>query len=208
MSFLEFLKSNEFLEVLKVIVPLLLAIILFFKTGSTRSLERTLNTLLVNNLQGGTNMKYRTENYQDTEKVSGQTFDTLLKTYRVNKVSNELEETGEVIDIQEMINSSVSSCLTEVLSRFFPDNVPVDNDKVAIVEQMQDDLDYLQDTFAVAERYKEMLGLSPETSVQDVFKAVQLKSQELSNSLTTKETNVLKEDKANAQEIIEESKQA
>ena len=198
-----FTKVESIVQLVEFVFFGIISIILFAKTGNTK----TLNNLLTKfcDKKEVNEMKYRTENYVEKEKVEGQKFDNLLKVYRVNKVTNELEETGETIDIQEMINSSLSSCMTEVLSKFFPDNVPVDDENVLIAQEMQDDLDYLQDTFAVAEKYRDMYNLDPAMSVREIFDFIKFKSNELTNSLSNKEEIKQEEVASNETQNVEKS---
>lgn len=165
-----------------------LAFLLYKKTGDISVLKKLL---------GGYIMNYRTANYIDDVKArdKGTTFEKYSHVYRLNKVTGELEDTGEILDIQEQINSCVSACLTEVLSKFFPDNVPIDDENVVEVERMTDDLDALHEAFQVAESYRSSLGLSDMATTADIFAAMDAKRKELWDKLNNKEKEVLSNEK-------------
>lgn len=200
-----FTKVENIVQIIEFVFFAILAFNLYLRTGDIKRVKTFLSSFQYNFKED--DMKYRTENYQDKEPVKGQCFDAYLKTYRLNKVTNELEET-EPIDIQEMINSSLSTCMSEVLSKFFPDQVSTEeDDRVALVEEMQDDLDYLQDTYAIAQKYSEMFDLDPTLSMQQIFDFVSQKSKELSDSLNkSNETKTEVNVNENAQKNEQESK--
>lgn len=179
-NILIFLKENY--QLIIILLTLVFGVIAYFKTGSNKLLNKSITSLInLLNKDGGVDMEYRTENYQDSLKKSelkGQTFSNKLKTYHLNKVTDCLEEDG-VIDLQELVNSCVNTCLDEVLTKFFPETQV--SDGVGVVDIKQDDLDVLQESFALADKYRGILGLSPDTSVADVFKAMEDKRVELSN---------------------------
>lgn len=182
-----FLKADNIVSVIEFLFFGVVSLILLIKTGNTKPIKTFIDKF--GDIEKEENMKYRLPNYQEKEKVEGQTFDKFIKCYKVNKLTNELEETGEVIDIQEMVNSSVSTCMTEVLSRFFPDNTP-ESPEVALANEMQDDLEFLSETYSVAEKYRDMFNLGADMSVQDIFKIVEQKSNELNKSLENNATPV------------------
>lgn len=185
-----FCKTENIVNFIEFLFFGVLALLLYKKTGDTSVLKKIL---------GGYIMKYRTANYIDDVKArdKGTTFEQFSHVYRLNKVTGELEDTGELIDIQEQINSCVSACLTEVLSKFFPDNVPIDDDNIVEVERMTDDLDALHEAFQVAESYRSALGLSDMATTAEIFAAMDAKRKDLWDKLNKKEKEVLSDEKEN-----------
>ena len=98
-----FSKVENLISVIEFLCFFIVAILLFKKTGKISYLQSLLDKFYNKEVDS---MKYRTQNYQEKEKQPGQTFDKYLKVYHYNKVTGEVEETDEVIDIQEMINST------------------------------------------------------------------------------------------------------
>lgn len=175
-----FAKIDNLVGIFEFVSFFVISVMLFRKTGKISYLESLLKNLLE---KGDSDVaKYRLENYQEKNPVKGQVFDKLIKVYRLNKVTGKLEETEETIDIQEMVNSSLSTCMTEVLSKFFPENIPQD-ESIIQVGEMQDDLDFLQETFQIAEKYRDALNLGADVSVQEIFACVQKEKTALENSL-------------------------
>lgn len=128
-------------------------------------------------------MKYRTSNFQDTEKVSGQNFVGLKPIYRLDKTTGNLVETGEFVDIQEMINSSIETCLENCLKRFLPDDTLEESNLEYNYSRAVDDLDAIRYATELANEYKDKLGLDPSLGVKEVFDEVGKYSQSLKGRL-------------------------
>lgn len=114
-------------------------------------------------------IKYRTENYLDSEPRKAQTFENLKPIKRLNKSTGQLEETGEFIDVDELVKSSLSTTLDRILEKFLPVQNAGD-ELVAERNALADDIDVLQDSFTLAEEYKQRYSLDDNMSTHDVFK--------------------------------------
>lgn len=125
-------------------------------------------------------IKYRTNNQTDSTFV-GQSFDKFKPVYRLNKVTGVLEETDEVIDIQEVVNSCKDMALNAVLERFLPSSIV--GEDVAIVAKMQDDVDKMRDVLSLAEEYRDKYNLSDSLSTQEIFDTISKKSIELKEKI-------------------------
>lgn len=151
--------GEHVLDIVRVGILLLVSILIFLRTGDKKIFKEVLEM----------EKKYRTENYQDKSPVKGQTFNRYQRVFKLNQVTNELEVTDEVIDIQEMVNSCKSMCMTEILDKFLPNIDTLENDTVQEVVNMEGDLDFMQEAFLTAQDYKKKYNLSEDMSVEQVF---------------------------------------
>ncbi|UPW41912.1 hypothetical protein [Dipodfec virus RodF1_74] len=131
---------------------------------------------------------YRENLTSEKKAAEGQTFTRYVKQYRLNKVTDELEEI-EPLDIVQLIQSSLDTCLSASLSRLMPEQ-PEDS-AVVMLDTVRDDLDDLAQSLDIAEEWREKLNLGDDLSVSDVF----AKMQEYSETLN----KTIKEAKENAQ---------
>lgn len=148
-------------------------------------------------------MKYKTEKEALTEnaKIEGQTFEKNIPVYRLNKATGELEDSGEVVDIDALVNSSKETALSFALDRFIPQE---EYDEVKeVYDIMRDDLDLAQELTSVADSYRQKFGLGADVSVNDVFTYVRKKADELGSLIKEKEKEVTENEK---KKVIEESK--
>lgn len=91
-------------------------------------------------------IKYRTNAYaaDHTLRVeSGKAFPDaeIIPVWRLNAVTNELEMTGEFIDVSELIESGRNASLEALCEKYLPDR---EEDQAPIVDTMADDLDRLR----------------------------------------------------------------
>lgn len=89
-----------------------------------------------------------------TEEQYTQIFSRLKDEYQLNEKTNELEKVG-TIDIQELIQSSVDSCLSQVLDKFIVN--PDINQEVAVpkrIDYLEDMSAHLQEVEMLKEKYK------------------------------------------------------
>lgn len=128
-------------------------------------------------------MKFKTQNTKSTN--AGLKCETTKPIYRLNKATNELEDTGEVVDIQEMVNSYLDTTMSKVLDRLLP-SLDTSEDNVAFVS-MTDDLDELQIISSKAEDYRKKFGLDDSLSITDIFKVVSQKATELKTKIDNSE---------------------
>lgn len=151
-------------------------------------------------------IKYRLPSYKEDTPAKGQKFSNLKPVYRLNKVTNELEETDEYIDVTELANSCKDIALQTVLDRFLPTDGS--EELTANYNQTLDALDQMREIANLAEDYKEKLNLDSSLSIQDVFAKVQEHSNSLKQRIDTIQSNVKKltEVKQDEKETIKEEK--
>lgn len=186
----KFLQENSILtDYVILIVYLVFSVLLFRKTGDINYLKEVLSQ-----------MKYKTEQTASSQNKAGQTFNRFVPVYRLNKATNQLEKTEDVIDMQELTNSSLDMSLNSILERY----LPTGTQEQVVTEhynKMVDDLDEMRLLNDKAEYYRQQLNLPLEYSVAQVFQAVEAKSNELKKVLDEKEA--LENEK---KKIVDESK--
>ena len=121
--------------------------------------------------------------------VHSQSFTEERDDYILNSVTNMLEKSPVKVNVQKKIQSYVVTCLENVLNALqHPeefedgDNVTL-QDSVASRNDMLEDLSYAGEMFDIAEEYRERFNLSPDMSVQDIFKFVQTQADEMGERL-------------------------
>lgn len=153
-------------------------------------------------------IEYRTEKTLKPSK--GQTFERFKPVYRLNKSTNELERTDEVIDIQEIVNSQLSSCLDAILDKFLP--VSDISQEIVELDNFNDNLDKMQEASMIAESYRVKYGF-PDTMTQgEIFEEVQSRKVALEKSIKEVQSKnearseLRKEVLGNEEKVNEESK--
>lgn len=122
-------------------------------------------------------MKFRLPFYRETEEPSKITFNSLKVVFRLNKATGRLEDTGDRVDVQELVDSCKSLALDMLLDRFLPQ---VDSsDDIAVRGELLDDLDLLQESHERACYWREKLGLDEYADDKAVFAAMEAKRAEL-----------------------------
>lgn len=121
----------------------------------------------------------RKPSYLKDEPSSGQSFSNLKPVYRLNKATGELEETDEVVDITELVNSYKDIALDNILERFIPAVNQKISDDIVEYNEMSDDVDIMREMSERAESYREKYHLSEDLTVSQVFDEVQKRSAEL-----------------------------
>lgn len=140
-------------------------------------------------------MKYKTESsaLKENAEDKGQTFEKNIPVYRLNKVTGELEDSGEVVDVDALVNSSKETALSFALDRFIPQE---EYDEVKeVYDIMRDDLDLAQELTSVADSYRAKFGLGADVPVNEVFTYVRKKADELGTILKEKEREVIENEK-------------
>lgn len=164
-KFFSYVKENYFY-----ILLLLISFLQYRKTG--------------NILFGGkSKMVYKTETDLYKSVKLGQDFTGchLVKTWRVNAQGN-LEETGELVDIDELIESNRDTCLANVLAKFTEVEqglTKIDNENVSRYSGMQDDLIELGELMERGEELRDKYKLDDKLTTKQVFDYVTKQSQEL-----------------------------
>lgn len=145
---------------LPLIISVVSAAILYYRTGDKNFLKKV-------------------DKYEMEKKKYIQTWkeeDNFKPVYKVNARTGELEDTGERIDIQGLIESCRDYCLDACLERLMlNDNVPDGYIDGLEDEQSQywDDLDEMTAAIDLAEEYRDKLNLPLTADLQTIFKAVQ-----------------------------------
>lgn len=133
-------------------------------------------------------LKNRLPDYRESlsladKQSEGQTFNPLVKQYKLDKHSDELIEKADMLDVQQLINSAVDTCLDRALARLMPEPTVEDGSISERLADTEDALDTLSEAFALADDYREKFNLSADLSVFDVFDRVRQYSDELQAQL-------------------------
>lgn len=124
-----------------------------------------------NLLKEDDSMKYRLPDYSESSPQSAQDFSDsrFKKKYLYDERTGTLVDTGEVIDLQEMIDSFKTTVIEQVLQKIDPsfvaDEAPIELDYT----HAMDDLADLADLMDSALELKEAYGLDPNLSLQDTY---------------------------------------
>lgn len=185
---IEFLKSNY--EIIALVFSLVFGLIIMFKTGNKKFLEEVFSMI-----------ERKVLNNDKKPVVSkGQSFSSLVPVYRLNKATNELELTDEVVDIDEVANSCKDVALNAVLERFMPyqgvDELVEERDLLC------DKLDLLREASEMAEDLKHKYKLDDSLSYVEVFKALNEKRGIIDSRI--KELSVKEVKNEEVQEVINE----
>lgn len=158
---LETLKQSA-LPIIELVVLLVIAVIQVVKYGKVSKEVKQ-------------DLKYRLENYQQTEQVKAQEFSPLVPEYKLDENTGELVQVGEK-DIQALVQSSVECALEKILEKY--NSLPLEmqaqvptTDTVNVVS-MQDDLDYLMEQFGEFEELRKKYGFSDDMSYSDMFRQI------------------------------------
>lgn len=130
------------------------------------------------------NLKYRSPGYQNAKSFvkDSQSFDTVIKTFKLNKFTGELVE-SDSLDLQQLINSNRESILQDVLSRLEPAPGVLEQ-TLDVRDDMQDKLDMLRSfddsRLSLCEEY----GLDPSTSYDNIVSYLQTESERLDGRIS------------------------
>ena len=188
--------EQQYLQVIEKALPIIqfvffvvISLILTFRTGDTKYLKEVL------------------ERMKENEKTiaEGQVFPQFKPVYRLNKSTNILELTDEVVDISEVVQSDLETTLTKVLERFMPYIQPsqVVSEDVAQLDEMRDDLDRLQDLAMFTEEVKGKYDIDEFADLSQVLSALNDKKAIVENHI--KEVEKYNEVQ---KKTVEENKQA
>lgn len=173
-EFLTFLTDyDKLFSLISFIIMIIFSFLLYKKTGNVKYLMEVLDK-----------MKYKTENnFKDT---SMQTFSNLKPVYRLNKSTGQLEKTEDVIDIDEVVRSSLTTTLDYILDKFLPNSMGI-SEEVFERDVLNDKLDVMQNAFEFAEELKEKYKLDPNLSLREVFAKVKELSINISKDIEEKQ---------------------
>lgn len=156
----------------QVIVAIILFIVTFVRTGSIKK--------SINNIQG-VNMKFKTTSgviETESKDPIKQSFTEFEDSYVLDPSSNEIVKLPDKKNVQVVIQSYHSSALDRLLERYVTTEV-AEGSKQDLVDRFERttlDLASMADALSAAEEYKEQLGLAPDTSLDDVYKAMENQS--------------------------------
>lgn len=144
----------------------------------------------------------------NVRETSGQTFSKTKPEYALDKNTGELIQVG-TIDIDAYIQSSIDCALDRILDKFgcLPENMKVPestaSDSINIIDT-RDEFAELDAFFGDVDFLRERYELDSSTSIQDVFKILNDRKDNLSKQIADYQSklesaeNVKKEDKPNA----------
>lgn len=179
----DFLVSH-WLDILSGVIVLVFAIITFARTGSISK--------SVSILKEVEELKYRT--IESPRGDFKQDFKETVVDYILNTATNELEELPIPKNVQEKIQSFLSTSLESALERFLPKAGSYDEyckslssipDEV-IQEEYSDTVDDLADlgcAMELAEFYREKLNLPLSASMADIYYEVNKRAQEIKSNM-------------------------
>ena len=172
------LNAENVVSLLLLIIAFVVNIVNFFRTGRLNNSAK----------------KYIKETLEEMPRdlkrpVHSQSFTEERDDYVLNTVTNMLEKSPVPVNVQKKIQGYVGTCLENVLNALLHpeefedgDNVTL-QDSVASRNDMLEDLSYAGEMFDIAEEYRERFNLSPDMSVQDIFKFVQTQADEMGERL-------------------------
>ena len=135
--------------------------------------------------------KYRLPTYREEDGTRAtQAFDNKKKTYIYVKSSNSLEESPELVDLQEVMNSYLNDSLDAIIKKYseqlayVPPVADNTEDYVGQYNDVRNALDYMTEAIEQAEDLREQFGLSDDMSIDQIYKYAQLKSEELKTKIT------------------------
>ena len=147
------------------------------------------------------NMKFRSPFYRESTPSPEQDFSPLVKTYRLDKTTDQLVE-ADTIDVDKLIASHMDSALERMLERFMP--VDVSAEIKGEIDDTESDLASVGAALDLLCDYRDNLGLDPFCSAEDVVAAMEkkradlLEQQKAVEALKLKKTEV--DDNAHAEE--------
>lgn len=113
-----------------------------------------------------------------------QTFSTKQPSYVLNDSTGELERLPIDEDIQERIESYLTSALDRVLERYLPQDVSSENDEVADYTAATADLADLGEMYEKAESYREKYHLGNDMSIREIYDFIGERAKDLANKIS------------------------
>ena len=160
MTIQEFFANVSFDDIIQYVVYFLSFIfctVTFFRTGKINK-----------KLYGGISMKEEVK--KDAKKDEfAQTFDIYVTQYRLNKSTGELVELPDKLNLQELINSSASTCLQSQLERLDLTSVTEADKIVELQNDLSDKLDYLVEAQDYFDEMIDKYNLPADSSWNDVL---------------------------------------
>lgn len=155
------------------LLGLICFIVTFFRTGS---IKKSIKEVL------GLKLKINKATQLPLKDIVSQSFSEEKDCYILNSQTNELELLPTKKNIQELITSSMESCLERALEKFLPKEV-IEDKLYNDYTQKVDDLSAIGEAIEVAEEYRERFGLSDNMSLSDIYSYVDKQAQSLKSKL-------------------------
>lgn len=169
---------DKVISIVSFIFMAIFSLLMYKRTGNINYIKEVFNAML--NKENGN---------QETKVVKGQTFTNLKPVYRLNKSTGKLELTDEVIDIDEVVKSSLTTTLDYILDKFLPNSMGI-SDEVYENEAMLDKLDVMQNAFSLAEELKTKYKLDSNLSITEVFDKVKELQVNIQKDIDTKVSTI------------------
>lgn len=168
---------ENLVDLLPVIMAILSAIVIFFRTGNLKKATDELKKV-----KGEEELKYRTTDYrQKKDNGDAQSFDETVKVWRMNKEKGYPVETDEIDNLQKKIDSYLETALDRVLAKYMP--VQYDSAEEARIStgisRTQSDLDFLTETETDLEETRQAYGLDETATIADLISVIKKKNAEL-----------------------------
>lgn len=175
MTFNEFISSDYVTLALVVVSAIVNFFLTFIRTGS---LKKTINTYLENF------MKSKFKTVDDAHLLDySQSFSEYRPIYILNKSTGLLEVAPNAENIQNLIQSNSDCALEQTLERFLPKADVNVSDVVADYNDCVLDLADIGAVMETADFYREKLNLPDNSSLGDVYSAVDKLAQSFKSSI-------------------------
>lgn len=120
---------------------------------------------------------YRSEQVAEEKEQTAQQFSPLIDEYEYIADTNEIEKTGKKINVDEKIQSYLSTCFEQMLEKFLNPVRQEHNDIIASPDEMSGDLESMLNAYDGyvnrAEELREKYKLPQSLATADVYQAVQ-----------------------------------
>ncbi len=120
---------------------------------------------------------YRSEKVAEEKEQTAQEFSPLIDEYEYIADTNEIEKTGKKINVDEKIQSYLSTCFEQMLEKFLNPVRQERNDIIASPDEMSGDLESMLNAYDGyvnrAEELREKYNLPQSLATADVYQAVQ-----------------------------------
>lgn len=139
------------------------------------SLVTFLRTGKINkSLFGGISFMANKDNKKSSKKDYSQSFDLYVTQYRLNEVTDELVELPDKLNLQEFINSSVTTCLQAQLEKLDLTSVTEADKVIEVQNDLVDKLDYFTNAQDYVDEMIDKYHLPADSSLQDVVQHLQV----------------------------------
>lgn len=169
----EFIVSNPYVFACLCICAIACVVTFFVVLFDTKSVKKSISAVKE------VIMEFRLPDYRQGEKKeqTAQEFTPLIDEYQYIADTGELEKTGKTINVDEKIQSYITTRLEDMLEKFLSPQQPERNDIVAEPDEMNGDLESMLKAYdSYVERADELrvkYKLPSTLATADVYKAVE-----------------------------------